>query len=117
MPDDNTILFTDFRSVQGNTEAVEFIPYQLGGERGHLLRMRHSLEQSLALTIPLSGWHEIHIGFLGASSLHLRLSSDPTFSWAESSVSLTRKSEEEEEALWRVSDLTDVEFQFLPQVL
>ena len=57
------------------------------------------------------------IGFLGASSLRIGLSSDPAFSWVESSVSWTRRPAEGEEAFWRVADLTGVDFQFLPQVL
>jgi len=117
MPQANAILISDFRAVEGVTDTANFIPYERDGNRGYLLRINGTPARPVTLPISVRGWHEIHIGFLGASSLRIRLSTDPVFSWVESSVSWTRKPNEGEEAYWRTADLTGEHIEFLPQLL
>jgi hypothetical protein len=110
-------LITDFRPAIPPGGRAACIPYRLDGRAGYMLRLHEDDPAMLRLPSPVRGWHEIHIGFLGASSLRIRLSSEPFFRWVESSVRWDQPPDEGEEAFWQAADLTGVWFEFLPQVL
>ena len=109
----DSIFITDFRPAAESR--AEAIPYRLDGRPGWMLRLPEGLEGPVRLPSPVTGWHEIHLGLMGSSSIQIKLSSDPTFRWIESAVSWDRVPTEGEEAFWKVADLTDESFEFLPQ--
>ena len=109
-------LIADFRSALAG-EGVEFIPYGLEGRRGYMLRLHPARREPVRLAVPVEGWHAIHVGFMGASGIQLRLSGEPYFRWLESAVRWEGDEGEGEEAFWRVADLKGRSFEFLPQVL
>jgi len=90
------VLITDFRPVAVPTDELQFLSYQLGEHQGHMLRLNPNRHTPAVLPSPVSGWHEIHIGFMGASGLQLRLSGEPCFRWVESLVQWDRKDEQGE---------------------
>lgn len=111
------VLITDFRPVVEPTAGLQFLPYQLGEHQGHMLRLNSDRDTPAVLPSPVSGWHEIHIGFMGASGLQLRLSGEPCFRWVESLVQWDGNDEQGEETFWQVADLSARHFEFLPQML
>ncbi|MDA0747431.1 MAG: hypothetical protein O2954_13000 [bacterium] len=117
MPQKTAHLITDFRPALTPGSEASTISYRLNGTEGHLLRLPESLKTPLTLSSPATGWHEIHIGFMDASGIQIRLSTDLTFRWIESTVSWTRAPHEGEEAFWKIADLTNTSFEFLPQLL
>ena len=111
-----SIYLTDFRSAEG-ASAVEHAPYTFDGRPGWMLRLPNTVDSPVRVPCPARGWHEIHVGLMGASSIRIRLSTDATFRWIESAVSWDRAAHEGEEAFWKIADLTDECFEFLPQLL
>ena len=79
MPDASEVLVTDFRPIAAPTKNLQFLPYQLDRHQGHMLRLSPQRDTPAVLPSPVAGWHEIHLGFMGASGLQLRLSGDPSF--------------------------------------
>ncbi|MBT4501985.1 MAG: hypothetical protein HOC74_29910, partial [Gemmatimonadetes bacterium] len=108
------VWITDLQPVAG--EGVELVPYRLEGRRGRMLRLRDEDEGVRRLASPYRGWCEIHLGFIGASGIRLRLAGESCFRWVESSVQWKRKAGEGEEAFWKIAEVTGEGFEFLPQL-
>jgi|GEM_PF-1344876 len=110
----DSIWITDFRSaIQEQSQAV-IVPYRLNGQDGYMLRWNGTEAPILSLPSPVKGWHEIHVGFWGASGCRIRLSNEPFFRWLASNVRWDRGPNDGEEALWKIADLTGLAFEFLP---
>ena len=108
---------TDFRPLARDRSDIDIIPYCMNGRNGYMPRWKGYDAPAARLPSPVRGWHEIHIGFWGASAYRLRLSSDPWFTWVESTVRWDRGAKDGEEAFWKIADLTGVDFEFLPLAL
>lgn len=117
MPPHRDIWITDFRPAVATPSSAEVVPYRLEERDGYMLRLSDEDDTICRLPSPVRGWHEIHVGFADPSSIRIRLSGEPAFRWIESSVRWNRRPGEGEEAFWRTADLTDVHFEFLPQML
>ena len=109
------VWITDFQPAAG--EGTELTPYRLEGRRGRMLRLRDEDEEIRRLVSPYQGWCEIHLGFIGASGIRLRLAGESCFRWVECSVQWERKPGEGEEAFWKIAEVTGAGFEFLPQLL
>ena len=105
----------DFRETAETYRETEAISYLLEGKRGYMLHWKDKNSSIVRIKSPVSGWHEIYIGFMGASGFRLKLSHEPGFRWVQSSVSWNMNQYRGEEAFYKIADLTDRDFELLPE--
>ena len=96
------------------TSTAGTVSYRLGSRPGYMLKWTGSESCVVRVASPVAGWHAIHIGFMGASGLRMRLSSERWFHMLESTVRWNRATGDGEEAFWKIADLTGIAFEFLP---
>lgn len=107
MMESPSIWLTDFRPWGGSTPQARFLSYQLYEHQGFRIEWPdHGDAAALCIPLPYQGWHEIHLGFLGASGCRVQLSGDAMCRWAESTVRWDRSAEQGEEGFWKMADLT-----------
>ncbi len=112
MPDSFRI--TDFRPYADGRKTV-VVPYRLEGKAGYMLRWTGEDDRIVSVPSPVSGWHAVHLGFMGSASLRIKLSSESFFRTVESTNQWHRQPCEGEEAFWKVADLTGVSFELRPR--
>jgi len=104
----------DFRPYADGRQTV-VVPYRLNGADGYMLRWTGAGDTTVTVPSPVSGWHEIHIGFMGSTSVRIKLSNEPYFRTVESTNQWHRQPNEGEEAFWQIADLTGASFELRPR--
>ena len=112
---DKDVWIADLRPAAG--DGGKSVAYRLDGWEGYMLRLENGDEGLHRLPSPVSGWYEIHLGFVDACGIQLRLAGESCFRWVESSVLWDRRPGEGEEVFWKIGEVTETGFEFRPQLL